>query len=333
MSLRKVVALASVVVVTVCGALLQSGPIVSAARLEVVARHFHQSPQGPDDPIWNQASAVLIPVKGRGGSEEKQETVYTKAIYTDEAVFFLFRWLDPTRSVIKQSWTFDGRKWEHLPGNEDRIALLFEITRIQNFATKGCAVTCHSPPDVARKEWKLATKTASERGDLWHWQAARSASYHYADDAWLTVAGRPTGSYRETGRVKDAGEGGDVRNQTEDESKPKYMQDPTRKPSAPGFLLFEEAVAITDYSIFKAGEVIPYRLPRKPSGSRFDVKAMSHYEEGAWTVMLSRKLNTGHDDDVVFDPRKSYSFAMAVFDNSGEDHSKATQPLVLKFVR
>ena len=32
------------------------------------------------------------------------------------------------------------------------------------------------------------------------------------------------------------------------------------------------------------------------------------YADGAWTVMLSRKLNTGNDDDVAFDPRKKYNF-------------------------
>jgi hypothetical protein len=49
--------------------------------------------------------------------------------------------------------------------------------------------------------------------------------------------------------------------------------------------------------------------------------------------MLHRKLDTGHDDDVVFDPRKRYSFAMALFDDSGADHSKATKPLILLFRR
>jgi hypothetical protein len=49
--------------------------------------------------------------------------------------------------------------------------------------------------------------------------------------------------------------------------------------------------------------------------------------------MLRRKLDTGHDDDVIFNPRKRYSFAMAVFDDSGSDHSKATQPMTLRFSR
>jgi hypothetical protein len=220
-----------------------------------------------------------------------------------------------------------------MKGNEDRLALLFEITRIDKFSTRGCAVTCHSPADLPRSEWKFATQTAAEKGDLWHWKAARSDPYHHADDAWLTVAGNPTGSYRETGRRKDVGAGGDIKNQTEDRSKPMYMQDPGKKPAAPGFLLMTEAVKISDYSAFKTSDVIPFRLPVKPSGSRFDVKAQSRYKDGYWTLMLYRKLNTGHDDDIAFNPLKRYSFAMAVFDDSGSDHSKATQAMVLKFSR
>jgi len=101
----------------------------------------------------------------------------------------------------------------------------------------------------------------------------------------------------------------------------------------PGFLLLEEAVPITDYSIFKAGDVIPYRLPVKPSASRFDVKAESRHADGRWTVMLHRKLNTGQEDDVVFDVRRRFSFAIAIFDDSGADHSKTTRSLVLDFKR
>jgi hypothetical protein len=252
-------------------------------------------------------------------------------LYTDERLFFLFKWKDPTHSITKQSWMFNGQKWVHLKGNEDRIAVLFEITRINKFATRGCAITCHSPADVPRKDWKFATKTDDEKGDLWHWKAARSAPYGYADDAWLTVAGNPTGSYRETGRRKDAGAGGDVKNETPDGIRPFYMQNSAVKPSVPGFLLAEEAVKITDYSIFKSGDIIPYRLPLKPSGSRFDVKAISRYADGGWMVMLSRKLDTGHEDDVVFNPKKRYSFAIAVFDDSGSEHSKATEPMTLLF--
>ena len=304
-----------------------------AHTLIVTANYTIKAPSGLDDPAWKKAKAVQLLVEGREQIVGTNGTVTTRALYSDDSLYFLFKWKDATRSVTKQSWKFDGQKWYHLMGNEDRLALLFEITRIDKFATRGCAITCHSPADVPRKDWKLATKTDDEKGDLWHWKAARSAPYGYADDAWLTVAGNPTGSYRETGRRKDVGAGGDIKNQTQDGSRPLYMQDPAIIPSAPGFLLMEEAIKITDYSIFKTGDIIPYRLPVRPSGSRFDVKATSRYADGGWMVMFSRKLDTGHEDDVVFNPKKRYSFALAVFDNSGSEHSKATEPMTLIFSR
>ena len=226
------------------GGLLGCDQLGGDAQLIITATHVHEAPTSLDDPTWQKALAVLIPVKGREILGGEEETVFTKAVYNDDSLYFLFKWMDPTMSVIKQSWQFDGEQWVHLKGNEDRIALLFETTRINKFATRGCAVTCHSPADAPRKDWKFATKTAAEKGDLWHWKAARSAPYNYADDAWLTVAGRPSGSYRETGRVKDIGKGGDIKNQTEDKLRPLYMQDPTKEPLAPGFLLVEEAVKI-----------------------------------------------------------------------------------------
>ena len=321
------------VAIYVGGFIVLSNQPMQAHTLLLTANYVEIAPKAMDDPIWSKANAVQLLVEGREESAGGGGTVTARSIYSDDSLYFLFKWKDPTRSVIKQSWEFDGKKWNHLKGNEDRIALLFEITRINKFATRGCAVTCHSPADIPREKWKFATKTAVEKGDLWHWKAARSAPYNYADDAWLTLAGNPTGSYRETGRRKDNGAGGDVKNQTADGSRPMYKQNPNKKTSAPGFLLKEEAVRITDYSIFKAGDIIPYRLPIRPSGSRFDVKATSRYEDGGWIVMLYRKLNTSHEDDVIFNPMKSYSFALAVFDNSGSDHSKATEPMTLRFSR
>jgi len=322
------------ILVPVLTLILIKGNLSSAGDvLTITAKYITKEPNGVDDPVWQQAQSVQVSVEGREVISRGKGTVMTQVLYTDDRVYFRFKWKDPTRSIIKQSWTFDGEKWSHLEGNEDRIALLFEIARINKFASRGCAVTCHSPADLSKSEWKLATHTPAEKGDLWHWKAARSAPYRHADDAWLTVAGNPTGSYRETGRRKDKGNGGDRKNETDDGTRPKYMQEPTRQPLVPGFLLFEEAISIKDYSVFKSGDILPFRLPVKPSGSRFDVKAVSQYADGHWNVMLYRKLNTGHEDDVVFNPMKRYSFAMAVFDDSGADHSKATKAMVLRFSR
>jgi hypothetical protein len=304
-----------------------------AGVLTITARYVKTPPAGIDDPAWQRIAPVQVPVAGRLEMADVKGTVSTKALFTDGELYFLLSWEDPTRSTVKESWQFDGEKWVHLKGDEDRIALLFEINRINQFSSKSCAVVCHSPADLPRDQWKLATRSPSEKGDLWHWKAARSAPYRHADDGWLTVAGNPSGSYRETGRRYDTGSGGDIKNETPDGSRPLYMQDPARNPSVSGFLLLEEAVPIADYSVFKAGDVIPYRLPVKPSGSRFDVKADSRHADGRWTVMLHRKFNTGQEDDVVFDVRKRFSFAIAVFDDTGGDHSKATRSLSLNFKR
>ncbi len=335
MSRGVLISLTSVLVLVVGGALVGSDQSAwSDHELIITATHVKEAPTGLDDPVWGKAPAVLIPMHGRESLDGKKETAFTKVVYTDDSIYFLFKWNDPTRSVTNRLWKFDGEKWVHQEGNEDRITLLFEISRINKFATKGCVVVCHGPGYAPKKEWTFATKTSTEIGDLWNWKAAGSDPYKYAVDDYLTINGNwgEYASRKKTGRRNDFGKGGDVINQTEDKSKPLYMQDPTKKPSVPGFLLMEEAVKITDYSIFKAGDVISFLLPIKPTESRFDVKALSRYTDGGWTVMLHRKLDTGHDHDVVFNPLKHYSYAMALFDDSVDNYVKA-EALALHFSR
>lgn len=54
-------------------------------------------------------------------------------------------------------------------------------------------------------------------------------------------------------------------------------------------------------------------------------------ENGRWTVMMQRELKTDSDTDVKINPKKDYSFGIAVFDNSGRHHSYNSPPLKLKF--
>ena len=66
-------------------------------------------------------------------------------------------------------------------------------------------------------------------------------------------------------------------------------------------------------------------------GSRGDIKAESRYADGGWTVMLSRALDTGNEDDVAFDVRRKYNFAMALFDDSGDENSYDSEVITLQF--
>ena len=323
----------SLIVSTLFLALVLGGTVLTVNQTTgadvqtLTAARVSKAPATLDDPAWQKAKAVDVPFVGKEKFAGKKANVITQALYTDNEIFFLFKWKDAAKSVTKGAWQFDGEKWTHLKGDEDRISLLFEINRINNFATKGCAVTCHGPAGAAAKDLKFATATVAEKGDLWHWKAARSDPYRSADDGWLTKA------EDKTGRKDDTGGGGDTRNETADKSKPRFMQDPSKKASVPGVLLAEESVEITDYSKFKANDVITFRLPKKPSGSRGDIKAESRYADGAWTVMLSRKLETGNDDDVAFNTKKKYSFAMALFDDSSDADSYDSEALTLEFGR
>ncbi|MFO7496338.1 MAG: ethylbenzene dehydrogenase-related protein [Desulfobacterales bacterium] len=324
----KTLILSVVLIVFVIGGMtLITDRATGSAIQALTAVKIAKAPATLDDDVWQKAKALDVPFDGKEKFAGMKAVVTTRALYTDDEIFFLFKWKDDTQSVTKGAWQFDGEKWNRLKGDEDRIALQFEIDRINNFATKGCAVLCHGPAGAPMKEFKYATATAAEKGDLWHWKAARSAPYLSADDGWLTAAGE------KTGRKDDAGGGGDSRNEIEDKSKPRFMQDPAKKPSFPGFLLAEEAVEITDHSIFKKGDTLTYRMPKKPSGSRGDIQALSRYADGGWTVMLSRKLDTGNDDDVAFNTRKKYSFAMALFDDSGDADSYDSEALSLEFGR
>lgn len=322
------------VLACVMGVILShSDHLESAEQMIVTARRLVQSPSGLKDPIWNGVTSAGLHVRGRDSFANEAVKISMKAVYTPDELFFLFKWPDFTKSSTKKAWRFDGTNWNHLEGDEDRLAIIFEITRIKGFATKGCAVICHSPPDVPKKDWKLATQDPAEKADLWHWKAARSNPYHVADDGWLTVAGNPSGSYRTTGRRPDDGEGGDVINETEDKSRPMYLQNPSQKSVEADILRFEAATVIPPGTVFSAGDTLTYRMPCKHTRSRADIKAIAQYENGEWTLMLSRKLETGWPDDVQFNIRKDYSFALALFDDSGDDHSKATQAMILRFAR
>jgi len=273
----------------------------------LVALKVAAAPKDAADAAWAKATALTVKTNGLGTVAGKTMDVTAKALWTDTDIYFLFTWADPTESMVKGTWKFDGTKWEQQKGDEDRISLLWEITPIPNFATQGCMAACHGKT--------MGTNAATEKGDLWHWKSYRSAPLAFADDGYIEKDDAAAGT---TGRKSDPGGGGDSKNETAQKDKPALMQDPAKTPSVKGFLVKGETVEIKDYSIFKAGDTVPYRILSKPDGSRGDIKASSAWKDGKWTVMLARKLNTGNADDVAFDPTKTYPFGLAVYDDAGD---------------
>jgi hypothetical protein len=300
----------------------------SKGDLVLTSKKVKSAPGDAGSSAWNQAKESEIVLTGAGSVEGKVIELKTKSVFTKDEIFFRFEWPDKDKSMNKKRWKFSGGKWTKIKADEDRLGAVFEINRVNKFATKGCAVLCHNE-SKNEKEWYFAVSSAKEKADMWHWKAVRSNPVGYTEDGYVTT--NPS-KKPEAGRKRDAGSGKAKGNSTKDKSKPMYMQDPAKSASIPGSLLVSHAAEIKDFSMFKEGDEIPgYMLNTAWKGSFADVKTKGGWANGKWTVMMSRKLETGNDDDVQFNTRKKYPFALAVFDNAHEHHSYNSEPLKLQF--
>ena len=297
--------------------------------LVLTSKKVKSAPSDAGSSEWNQAKEAKMVLTGAGKFEGKNIELKTKSVYTKDEILFRFEWPDKDKSMEKNAWKFSGGKWNKIKANEDRLGLVFEINRIDKFATKGCAVMCHNE-SKNEKDWYYAVSSPKEKADMWHWKSVRSNPVGYAEDGYVAFNATKE---PEKGRKRDAGSGTKAKNnRTKDKSGPAYMQDPSKSASIPGTLLVAQAVEIKNPPGFKDGDQIPgYMLQTDWKDSFADVKAKGVWQNGKWTVMMSRKLNTGYDDDIQFNTRKKYPFSLAVFNNSGEHDSYNAEPLKLQF--
>jgi len=86
-----------------------------------------------------------------------------------------------------------------------------------------------------------------------------------------------------------------------------------------------------------------YRF-RLPTGSRADVRARGQWKDQTWTVEFTRKLETGHDDDVQLLPKNQYIFGVSRHEIAGRKpdpkieqvnfgSGEITELLTLKFAK
>jgi hypothetical protein len=297
--------------------------------LVLTSKKVKSAPADAGSSEWNKAKEAKMVLTGAGTVEGKLLELKAKSVYTKDGLFLRLEWPDKDKSMNKKRWKYSGGKWSKFKGDEDRLGVVFEINRVDKFATKGCAVLCHNE-SKNEKDWYYAVSSPREKADMWHWKAVRSNPVGYIEDGYVTT--NPS-KEPEKGRKRDAGSGTKAKgNSTKDKSKPAFMQNPSKSPSLPGSLLVAEAVQIKDYSIFKDGDEIPgYMLHTQWKDSFADVKTKGVWKNGKWTLVISRKLDTGYDDDIQFNTRKKYPFALAVFDNAHEHNSYNSEPLKLQF--
>jgi len=299
-----------------------------AGDLVVTSTEVKSAPSDAGSALWNEAKESKIALTGAGSVEGKPLELRAKSVYTSDQIFFRFEWADKDKTLNKNRWKNSGGKWTKFKGDEDRLGMVWEINRIDKFATKGCAVLCHNE-SKNEKEWYYAVSSSKEKAEMWHWKSVRSNPVGYAEDGFVTT--NPS-KKPEEGRKRDAGSGKAKSNQTKDKSGPAFMQDPSVSPSVEDALLVSEAVEIKAGAVLQDGQEIPgYMLNTEWTGSFADVKTKGVWENGKWILMMYRKLDTGYDDDLQFNTRKKYPFAVAVFDDAHEHNSYNSEPLKLEF--
>ena len=333
------------------GLVALDAPVLATGN-ELKAKKAAQGPviDGKPDKIWNKVRPFKI--KLTEGEHPKEVTASVKALYTDTYLYLLIRWKDPTESY-NLVYAFDGTQWIKRKGNEDRLGMMWDINdNIKDFRTKGCSILCHEEGKY------MKTSAPGERGDVWHWKAQRSNPVGYADDQMLTGIKAEKDHHEETevekghheeteveehhheetgkindeeehhhegtGRINDKKEGGSYSSNWDEAAKrPKYTFKDNSK-SGP-ILTKAEAVVITKNTTFTEGFILPQEVLAKPVGSRGDIEAKGIWRKGTWTLEIKRALDTGHDDDVQFDPSKVYYFGISIFDNAHDkEHATTT---------
>ncbi|MEO5332534.1 MAG: ethylbenzene dehydrogenase-related protein [Magnetococcus sp. YQC-5] len=144
--------------------------------------------------------------------------------------------------------------------------------------------------------------------DLWQWSAGRSNQASVAEDFMHFIS---------TSMVENAAEyehpqGGMV-----------YI----RKIRDAGSPVYENLEAGKE----KQGNQLPgIKMLEGGSGSLIDVSAKGVWKDGFWNLEMSRKLDTGHNDDVKLIGIKEIKGALAVFNKGYAEHKSVSE--TLKFV-
>jgi hypothetical protein len=285
---------------------------------------------GTPEALWDQSPAMTVNVAG--GANTGAHTVILKSVYTDDSVYFLAKWNDPTESLRRLPWQkqADG-SWKQLmtPGAkeggevtyyEDKFSQIWNIN-IAGFDVNGCFVTCHAAENSDVKAYgNMYTASPGEMGDIWHMKMVRTNPTGYVDDQYIDSARYSTAT-PDAGRHPDPGGSPYYDNVNAAKNAPNYTS--ADQPAPPYWILDDQKMPFTD--TYKANDEIAGIIVMPPTGDRADIKGKAVYSNGMWTLEYGRKLVTGSQYDVQFsDLTKEYSFGTAIFDNAQTRHSYET---------
>jgi hypothetical protein len=313
----------------------QIEPTTAQEMLELKSAAVEEAPTLDgvgDEAFWSDAAPVEVAVAG--GANTTETVVTLKSVYTEDMVFFLVSWEDPTQSFLRSPWELqaDGT-WKQLkdPDDkggdnnvwyEDKFSFIWPIAdSIPGFAQAGCFTACHAGENSDVKPYgNKYTAEEGQTGDIWHWKSVRNLNQMH--DQYLDST-RFSADTKEAGRHSDPSDsGGYVNNITEDKTGPAFMLPADApKDGSPGFILDSEKVPF-DAAGFEAGDRVPGIIISEFVGDGGDIAAGWVWEDGVWTLELGRTLVTESEFDVQFDDlAATYYFAVATFDNAQVRHA------------
>ena len=155
---------------------------------------------------------------------------------------------------------------------------------------------------------RMITLTHEYVADVWHWKAGRGNPVGWVDDKRHIISQKPIQNGVE---YSMGGHGIVYIARIMDEGTSSYHLKP--KPAA-----FE-------------GNIVDSFEQRQPGGSMADVHGRGIYDGKNWTLEMSRKFNTGHNDDAVIDPSKDNTCAIAVLDDELYWEHSVSPVITLRF--
>ncbi len=139
---------------------------------------------------------------------------------------------------------------------------------------------------------RMITLAKRYTSDVWHWKAGRGNPVGWVDDKRHIIAQQPVPGAVE---YSMGGHGSVYIARLMDEGTSSYSL--KAKPAT-----------------FKGNAVDSFEQ-RQPAGSLADVKGKGVHDGKTWTLEMSRKFNTGHEDDAVIDPANGIICAIAVLND------------------
>lgn len=297
------------------------------------------------DPVWARAQPLKVELSGGANLVNGETTGTLKAVYTDDMVYFLIQYKDPTNSVRRVPFQkqADG-SWKQVTDPkdkggdnnlvyEDKWAMIFPIDdSVKGFAEQGCAVLCHE--GEGKPYGNKYTRQPGEMADMWHAKGQRTVPLGFVDDQYVDHT-RWSQQTPNAGRKGDPGpQGGEYTATRLASGKPPFMSRDAKPANAGGTYFIKRGEEVPFVDNFKAGDEVASHISNPIGGTdRGDVRVVHKWENGVSTNVVSRKMRTGSRFDVQFDPAKRLPFGFAVFDNAQVRHATTDDPNFLVFSR